>query len=203
MRKSIKFAGAIAAALLAVAPVVSPNNEVEAKPRTSRSAKKAKKAKKISAARMAKLKKIAKQQTKSEIYVIYPAKHIKSTDYSIGTTLYYIDPTYTITKKGNFYDTDPNGGDTYPGHGFKVVKANPQDKVFNEKLDQHDYKVKAKRAFTFKMIDMSTGHRRTIHVKKGQVIASPGAYVITYKGKQHFVENLEILKVTTDDLTID
>ncbi len=37
-------------------------------------------------------------------------------------------------------------------------------------------------------------------MKKGQIIDIPGSYVITYKGKQHFVDHLEILQITTDDV---
>ena len=199
MKKSIKCAGLITAALLAVAPVFTTNTNtvtVSAKARTHKKAskKRVKVSKKI-AARIARNKKLVKQINQKKIYLFYSnasiVKHkffdCKAANGEFGFTVgYYSDNggKYRVNNKtGNIESVNRFSSEvdaTLPGYGFTVQKVTAKDRAYNKKLWTKNGET---RPLILK--------RDYAGFKKGEIITDEDndgelGKVLTYKGHQYF-----------------
>ena len=196
MKKSIKCAGLITAALLAIAPVFTNNVAAAyAKPRTHKKAtkKRVKVSKKI-AARIARNKKLVKQVNQKKIYLLYPNSSIRKYKLFGGATGsgelgfeigYYADNDgwYRVNNKtGNIESVNGTSKAvvaTLPDYGFIVQKVTAKDRAFNKRFWKNG---ETKPLILNKDWDP---------YKKGKIITDEynDGYigkVLTYKGQQYF-----------------
>lgn len=220
MKKSIKWAGIIAAAFLTVAPTFTPNNTVYAKARTHRVSKKI-------AARVAKNRKVVKLLNQRKVYLFFSSsslrKHKKAfakldlhpvnSKYNLGRVIInrgtYDDngkliSRYAVDKRtGNIDYIVDNVKYKNPGYGFTVKKITAKDKKSQAKIEK---------IAGGGDVEFSLKFKKNMHVdrdssyKKGDVAAADtfnfDSEVLTYKGKQYFVANDVLTKVSLSDVTI-